>query len=326
MAPVSTKSLICPICKKVLNKSGYRIGCVGGCKNYFHPKCINVSDDDVKANKCMPFNCSTCVAKQKSSHDIDEVFNNISDKMKEHISEQTQKCLKDLEAIVDNVMKEFRIELLDKLRIVKDEVKELKEKLLHVECQNKDLRGIAEDCKNQLAAAERHNSIVQRRLNRADILINGLPRSIADLRQPVVKIAEICNVYLNPTDIQHCCYIYGGKSVLVKFNSIHTRDTIMANFFRLFSIRLNDVLDTDVQSRIYLNDHLTPLAYKLVNICRRLRERKAINKYVLINGDVPKVRLTLTNGQENVSDTAQCEKMLTSGLSSSDPNANGTGE
>lgn len=126
----------------------------------------------------------------------------------------------------------------------------------------------------------------------------------------MVNIAEICKIAIGPGDVQHCCYIYGGKMVLVKFNSVHTRDLIMANYFRARNIMLKDVMDTDIQSRIYLKDHLTPCAAYLVNICRKLRDRKNIQKYVLINGDVPRVRVTIMNGTDVVQSLEQCESML----------------
>lgn len=68
-------------------------------------------------------------------------------------------------------------------------------------------------------------------------------------------------------------------------------------------------MEGDVSSRIFLNDHLTPAASKLVNCCRKMLKRKTIDKFFLINGDLPKVRMTFGNGFERVCDLKQCQKI-----------------
>lgn len=262
--------------------------------------------------KALNYTCNNCSAKGKSGKDLEHLFDNITEKMRKQMEEQTQKCLNDFQAIVDQVVETLRVEFMGSLRKLKEEVETCKQQLLEVRNENSILKGKVKICSEQIKAAERQSSVTQRRLNRADILISGLPQSIHNLREPVIKIAQICKVDLHPADIQHCCYIYGGKTVLVKLNSVHARDAIMANYFRAHNILLKDVLNTEIQSRIYLKDHLTPAAANLINICRNLRDRKKIHKYVLINGDVPKVRVTFVNGAERVRTLEQCEIMLNS--------------
>lgn len=309
--PATSKPCVCPICRKNLKKTEYSIAC-SGCKSYFHPKCINVSDSEVRLNKTLKYNCNTCTATRKSGDNMEHILNGITEKMRKQMEEQTQKCLIGFRQVVDTAVESLRVEFMGALLKLREEVEDCKQQLMDVRHENSLLHEKVKVCNEQIKDAERQNSITQRRLNRADILINGLPQSIVNLRDPVVKIAQFCKVTVNAGDIQHCCYIYGGKTVLVKFNSIHLRDSIMANYFRSHNMRLKDVLDCDVQSRIYLKDHLTPAAALLVNICRTLRDRKKVHKYVLINGDVPRVRITFVDGAEIVQNIDQCRMMLSS--------------
>lgn len=319
MAP-STKSYICPVCKNCIKKTEYSVAC-SGCVDYFHPKCINISDNELRNNKALKFVCTVC--KRKSDQHIGQLLDEVTNKIKKQMEEQTQKCLADFQEIVDGVMGTFRVEFMSSLRIVKEDVNACKQHIMDLERQKKILENEVRDCKSRLRNSEIQSSVMQRRLNRADIIVNGLPRSIHHLREPIVNIAKLCKVDLNPADIQHCCYIFGGRAVLVKFNSVHLRDTIMANYFRSNRIALKDVINTEVSSRIFLNDHLTPAASKLVNTCRKMLRSSKINKYVLINGDVPKVRLTFANGSERVCDMEMCERMDADDTNATSPNADG---
>lgn len=306
---MSSKSWVCPICNKNVRKTEYSVAC-SGCKSYFHPKCIHISDSEVKSNKTLKYTCNNCSAgKRKSGENVERLFDGFRESVKKQMDDQIHKCMSGFREIVDRAVEALRAEFLVELRQIREEVDACKQELADVRNKNIILQEEIIACKEQFKSAERQNSIVQRRLNRADILISGLPQSIINLREPVTRVAHLCNVELNPNDIQHCCYIYGGKTILVKFNSIHTRDRIMANYFRT-SIRLKDVIDCDVQSRIYLKDHLTPAAARLVNTCRKLRDKKKVHKYVLINGDSPMVRLMFVDGNEIVQNADQCQAML----------------
>lgn len=157
-----------------------------------------------------------------------------------------------------------------------------------------------------------HHDVTRRRLNRADIIINGLPAGIKVLRDPIIKIAAICNVMLSPSpsENQHCCYLSNGKAVLVKFNSVHLRDTIMINYHRKDQILLSDVVPEEVASRVFLNDNFNDAAGKLLFVCRKLREQKKILRYKLYSADRPKAIITFLNESVKLLDLQQCADML----------------
>lgn len=118
---------------------------------------------------------------------------------------------------------------------------------------------------------------------------------------------------LFPGDMQHCCYISGGKSVLVKFNSVQTRDNFMFNYVKKGRIFLKDIMtDCLVNSRVYINDHLTQPASRLVYTCRNLLRKKVIKKFKLINGDEPEVNVVFPDVGETTLDYDHCVGLSTS--------------
>lgn len=51
-------------------------------------------------------------------------------------------------------------------------------------------------------------------------ILNGHSSGLHNISDFLIKIAAICNVDINQIDTQHCCNFAGGKSILVKFNSV----------------------------------------------------------------------------------------------------------
>lgn len=267
--------------------------------------------------------------------DIATQMNQKFDEQKTQMEKHTQTFLKMFEVRVEQMVNDVRNDLSTDLTNLKS----------NVEVCQQSAKRINEVTCNKLDGLVAHNNVLERRLNRSNILIKGLNKGIKNLRKPVLKIASICNVSIQHTDVQHCCYIGNGEVVLVKFNSIYLRDTIMANYFKIKSILLKDVIgeddDTnnkavdgnddrvaggkgaggkgaggkgaggngvggtkgndrgkngndgaDIEKRVFLNDHLTPSASKLVYLCRDLKRKGRIVKFTHINTDIPKVKIT----------------------------------
>ncbi|KNC31662.1 hypothetical protein FF38_10084 [Lucilia cuprina] len=162
---------------------------------------------------------------------------------------------------------------------------------------------------------EMYNNILQSRLNRADIIVKGLPKHIKNLRVPILKIASLCGLPISHDGIQHCTYINNGRAVLVKLNSVQHRDKIMMNYSKKQHIVLKDIIGGDITSKVFLSDHLTRVAANLISICRDLRIENKILKYKFINADTPKVRVTLPDNNVKILCLQQCSVMLNEALS-----------
>lgn len=53
---------------------------------------------------------------------------------------------------------------------------------------------------------------------------------------------------------------------------------------------------SDINSRVYLNDNLTPLERKLSYFCRKLKKNNKILKFQLMHNDIPKVKIVTSDG------------------------------
>lgn len=100
-----------------------------------------------------------------------------------------------------------------------------KTKIKAVENKSQINRDMIEIIKN-------HNEILQKRLNRCDFIINGLPRNHPNLTNVVQHLFNHLGVEVNNSDINVCFFINNGNSVLVKLNSMYKRDAIMGSYFK----------------------------------------------------------------------------------------------
>ncbi|KAI8123943.1 hypothetical protein CVS40_5780 [Lucilia cuprina] len=63
-------------------------------------------------------------------------------------------------------------------------------------------------------------------------------------------------------------------------------------------------------SEFILNDHFSPAAGKLNGICKKLLGRKIISKYRILNNDILRAKLTMSDGKELVLDYSGCAGLL----------------
>lgn len=149
---------------------------------------------------------------------------------------------------------------------------------------------------------ERENNILRRQMNRSDIIIFGLSENLTvdEMYAEVFDVAKYLNVDIVHADVNLCVYIRQKKSVLVKFNSLYKRDLLMKHYFAAGEIKRCQVFKTDIQSRIYFNDNLTPMAMKLVFFCRKLRKEGKIMKFRFYNKDIPEAKIYLPGGSSKL--------------------------
>lgn len=303
-------------CGKNVTKTQSSIGCFL-CGGFFHISCVKVSQEQHRLfcqNKnIFRYVCENCSAPTKenntnssvSATNIQQELHNISVDIGQQFDEHNRIFEKQIQASIA-VLENKMLELFDRFKAEQEEKvnKIINDKLCYLQEHENTVMN------KRLTDMEHTNSVLQRRLNRSNIIVRGLPRNIKDLRVPILKIASLCGFSLAESDLQHCAYIYKGGAVLVKMNSVHQRDQIMINFSKCRYFLLKDIIGGDITSKVFLFDHLTPAASKLLSICKNLRASNKITKYRYINLDVPKVKITLPNQVEKVVNTDECLDIL----------------
>lgn len=117
---------------------------------------------------------------------------------------------------------------------------------------------------------------------RRDLIITGLPGSIRnpkELRDIVIKIGSIYNIAMSPGDIFQCLPLRRGSKVLVKFGNLFIKEDLMKLYLSSKDLKLNQILSTDVESRVYLNNNYPSIIQKTLLYCRRLKKLKMIEDF-----------------------------------------------
>lgn len=320
------EKFMCPAdkCKKQVTDKQYSIGCCL-CGQFYHIQCVKITREQHsfmhKHRNDIFYRCKICSeleitakangstndgdpqANDHVSRDLDECFSSLTaslDRKQLEYKGEVDRLLMNHRGQLEEIISKVREDLLARMEKIKYELSNCTALIKHVDKNHADA----------IHELQVHHDVTRRRLNRTDIIINGLPAGIKDLYVPVIRIASICNTMLTQSDIQHCCYLSNGKAVLVKLNSVFLRDSIMINYHKKDSILLSDVVPEGVASRVFLNDNLNDATGKLLFMCRRLREQNKIQKFKLFSADRPKAILTFLDGSVKSFDIQQCANMI----------------
>uniref|UniRef100_A0A1A9ZQ11 Uncharacterized protein n=1 Tax=Glossina pallidipes TaxID=7398 RepID=A0A1A9ZQ11_GLOPL len=155
--------------------------------------------------------------------------------------------------------------------------------------------------KKRIVQLERKNNRLHCYMNRADIVIKGIPRTVNSekLRDIVIAIGKVYGVAIAPVNISFCSRIQRQGAVLAKFNNVAERDLIMKRYFTDLKLKLCQIYNThDVVSRVYLDHNYTPVVAKMRYICRNLLREEKIKKFTIINFCNPKAKLTFVTNSE----------------------------
>ncbi|KAI8125450.1 hypothetical protein FF38_08041 [Lucilia cuprina] len=274
-------NLDCVICKAPITR---KINCIecSICENNVHYTCAtkisSVYTTDMlnsikKSAGALLFRCSTCMDKQNCNNNI---VNKI-DKLEETVNK-----LSDI--ITNNIL---------------SELKNIKEELTRCVEKANDTEALV---KEKVQALMLDNESIRRHIYRGDVIIRGvdanLIKSTDELYECIFKIAKTLDLELNHNDINFCTFIQNKTSILVKLNSVYKRDKLMHNYFISHNLQLSNIFETAKDERIYINDHLSPLASKINFWCRKLIKADKIKKFRIIRKNMPQAKVTFLTGEE----------------------------
>lgn len=271
-------ALTCGICSTSCKKTE-SIMCTL-CNTFQHYNCV------IKQNPAMAQSMKDTIAKTKSgfSFGCQNCMNKTSTNTFESKFNALEKQLQDL----TNFMKENITSQLSEIKT------DLVKSLTHS-------KSFEMETASKLNKLENDNNNLRKQLNRPDIIVTGIPSEnieTAELYQMAISIAQSCGVNLSEFDVNFCTWIRKKTAILIKLNNVLKRDTIMKNYRANYNLKLNQVINTTVESRVFLNDHYVPVVAKLHYICRQKVKNNEIKRYKVINSDPIKVKLVYKNDKE----------------------------
>jgi len=176
------------------------------------------------------------------------------------LQKQIRRGLEEIKSEIKTTLDGIRTEFSNEIKNLRD----------NVENVNNFVKTMDDQWHTEISYLEVEINKLHKRLNRNDIIISGLPEGLTDLIAPAISIAKHFGINITATEIQQISYIFGKKAILTKFVSANTRDRILTEYFKARNMVLKNVIGGDITSRVYLNEHLSPLANKLNYTCRKL--------------------------------------------------------
>lgn len=211
----------------------------------------------------------------------------------------------------DDAVCDFKKEMSTSINALKTDI---------VEC-NTLIKNVEINTAQKMCSLETENNALYMKFNRPDMIINGLPDCLGDVRNTIINLASFYEISISPQDVNLAFYTNNKKSVLVKFNSVFLRDQIMKEYFKSIKsqpLKASDfITDPKIPSklldrRIFLNDHYSPATGKLNALCLKLRQNKIVNKFKIINAAKPMAVLTMPDNNVLERDYNGCAELMKS--------------
>ncbi|KAL5282182.1 hypothetical protein ACFFRR_005417 [Megaselia abdita] len=117
---------------------------------------------------------------------------------------------------------------------------------------------------------------------KSEIVISGIPETIKDpkaLRDIVLKIGEVYDISVRYEEVYQCIRLKKEGKVLVKFCNLFIKDDIMKSYLKAKNLKLHQIVDTDVESRVYLNNNFPPDNQRNILYCRLLKKLNLIKDF-----------------------------------------------
>lgn len=278
----------CSVCKKDV-EAGLSISC-NKCNIDFHWRCVKLTASafkEMSKNDSMAWFCSKCKG-DNSSHNSsthccseDKIINAIKELFADKIDSINKKC-----ELTDN-------NLNSHISSTADNMKSVNEKIINSDKNLIDLKVTVQSNTNVLnnIGDSLHN--LQRNIRLSNLLLSSLPDipQTVNLKNIIVQIAVFLKCPIDLKDLDSCFRIKSrnGKvqDVLIKFRNKCVRDDLLSAYLTYGSLKLSDVCpELNINSRLYINEHLTSYNNYLMRAATKLRHQNVIFKCYSRNGNV----------------------------------------
>ncbi|KAI8118017.1 hypothetical protein FF38_07835 [Lucilia cuprina] len=310
---VAISNANCTKCKNPLKRTDEVIKC-SFCKKSLHMNCAIENSPGLNPD----------AAKYVSNNSEDILYKCMLCKSKKEINlSDIAEKLCDMEARIQDIPVQISAEMSTKLDDISNKLNSCVEKVNTLEKESYE----------KFKQLEMENNSLRKQINRADIIVNGIPTKIKskNLINVIMGICKHYNIELKDTEINTICWIHNKKAVLIKFNNIAKRDIVMRKYQEKYDLKLNQIRgifkdiddnkdensvetteheDCDIEARVFLNDNLTAAASKLKYLGRKLIREKKIERFKLLNYDYPKGKITFKNGSEKILTLEECGALL----------------
>lgn len=292
------------LCRKCnLQVDAPSVGC-DFCDGWYHPACAKVSKtllaELTKATRdgTLNWKCPRCALSSQQSSQNTQALHTVTTPALHTVTDelsQFKKEIKELILAMDNKLssqiESLRCDINENIqRLAAETDQKLNTIRNKVEVHDKSIIEV----NNELSVVKRQLLDMQRINNLCCIKIIGVPVSAnrgLDI-QVVKKIAKHYNVMIEPKDIEFCHRLKGKSQtppIMVRFSSKNIAENIIAKYFRSNGetpLKLSNISEENIDSRVYINEHLTQHNMTLLYECARIKRLKLISKVMTRRGNV----------------------------------------
>lgn len=285
MAPGT--SLLCGLCNKNVPKTEYRIPC-DTCKKYFHQKCANLSESDIKTLQIQrkSWICEACNP-DKNSRVMSQISSPAISKNNKH-NQGTNEC-NSISSEGSNILegsneiKQLILELKTELNDLKKSVEFMSNKFDEENENNKAILDMLEECKKENILLKSELQMVKNTLNdyekekkENNLVISGIDIGKQDNASTITKKCLQVLKYVDNSVDEQCIKTVkkiGNEmsKVIITFHRNDIKSRIMENKKKRGQFSQKDCKVGNQNVKVYINEDLTQYTYKLLQESKKLR-------------------------------------------------------
>lgn len=290
----------CPICAKICGENDTCIGC-DKCHAWAHIKCAKISTalyNEISKDKNDSFQwfCASCKRTPRNEAPSESQLVDIIERV---IAKSFEKYMPSIDAMVSA-----------KIKVVVDDFSN------QISCQGDKIDGIAaqnnlamesaaasssakeKELKSEINRLSNTINNMERSFRLCDIVVSGVPvvDSTRDLQHFVKKLINVLHVNVDQNAESAVSAVFRRRQspkydvppqIVVRLCSKRVRDEIFDRYFAKTNLCLLDIYpELGINSRIFLNEHLSSSDSHIVRSCAILRKQGKIAKYSTRNGIV----------------------------------------
>lgn len=284
----------CPKCKSNCNVDEDSILC-DGCEKWYHLRCTALDKATfckISGNSSINWICDNCQGKNSTVRPLQRSNGNHGgNSILERITSQLDMLSGDIKCIKADVHA-----IKEDMRLLGNRVTVVEESIVKLDSRVVDLETRAITVSDQIVginkALQDDRETIEIGKRSCNLTINGLPSQIINnLSEVVDKIIIWCgvNVDVNTNSVARnsmfSCFRtgspnkHGARAVLVKFANKNLRDNVLFGYLQKRDLKLADVDPSfSISSRLYINEHLTPVSSNILKKCKFLKTGSHISQ------------------------------------------------
>ena len=165
-----------------------------------------------------------------------------------------------------------------KINDSKDEI------ILKLRDENATLKAKVEELESRIVLGEITTSKLDQYNRRNNLVFDGIPNTVTNLEETVIKLCEKININFCSSDVEACHRLGKSNKTIVRFVNRKFCGSILKEKGKINKLKMFN--DFGFDGKIFVSSNLSKLNDKISFYCRKLKKARSLSKYWFYSGSI----------------------------------------